>query len=77
MGPLTAEEWGKHWKFFLQKSKIIKSVGAIQGDLSELAYIFNQFDDSEAQWSFKVELKFFPGHLDMALETWGITFEIW
>ena len=22
MGPLTAEEWGKHWKFFLQKSQI-------------------------------------------------------
>ena len=57
--------------------RIIKSVGAMQGNFSKLACIFDRFDDSEAQWSFKVELKFFPGHLDMALEAWGITFEIW
>ena len=48
--------------------RIIKSVGAMQGNFSELAYIFNRFNDSKAKWSFKVELKFFPGHLDMALE---------
>ena len=48
--------------------RIIKSVGAMQGNFSKLACIFDRFDDSEAQWSFKVELKFFSGHLDMAVE---------
>ena len=56
--------------------RIIKSVGAMQGNFSELAHIFNLFDDSEAQWSPKVELKFFSGHSDMALEAWAKKFKI-
>ena len=56
--------------------RMIRSVSVVQGNFSELAYIINQIEDSEAQWSPKVELKFFSGHSDMALEAWAKKFKI-
>ena len=56
--------------------RMIRSVGAMQGNFSELAYIINRIEDSEAQWSPKVELKIFSGHSDMALEAVAKKFKI-
>ena len=55
---------------------MIRSVSVLHGNFCELAYIINQIEDSEAQWSPKVELKFFSGHSDMALEAWAKKFKI-
>ena len=56
--------------------RMIRSVSVVQGNFSELAYIIIRIEDSEAQWSPKVELKFFSGHSDMALESWAKKFKI-
>ena len=56
--------------------RMIRSISVVQGNFSELAYIINRIEGSEAQWSPKVELNFFSGHSDMALEAWAKTFKI-
>ena len=56
--------------------RMIRSVSVEQGNFSELAYIINPIDDFEAHWSPKVELNFFSGHSDMALEAWAKKFKI-
>ena len=65
---------------FAQKTlfgfRMIRSVSVVQGNFSELAYIIFRIEDSEAQWSPKVELKIFSGHSDMALEAWAKKFKI-
>ena len=56
--------------------RMTRSVSVVQGNFSEMAYIIIWIEDSEAQWSPKVELKFFSGHSDMALEAWAKKFKI-